>query len=124
MLKLISKNAQPEFDTRERCSIVEILNDAENPDISIARCRVKPGIITELHSLRNTKETYIIEAGQGMMDDGEIEPMAVKAGDKIMISSGQPQRIRNVGECDLIFLAVCNPRFEPDCYVPLEGDLA
>ena len=122
MLKLITRNAQPEFETRERCSIVEILNDAESSDVSIARCRVKPGIITELHSLRNTKETYVIEAGQAMMDDGECEPIAVEIGDKIMISSGHPQRIRNIGECDLIFLAVCNPRFEPECYIPLEGE--
>ncbi|HMS81746.1 MAG TPA: hypothetical protein PKC20_19920 [Burkholderiaceae bacterium] len=30
------------------------------------------------------------------------------------------QRIANTGETDLLFLAICTPRFEPGCYESLE----
>ena len=40
-----------EFYTEERCYITELHN---NVDSSIARARVKPGVTTELHSLRET----------------------------------------------------------------------
>jgi len=29
------------------------------------------------------------------------------------------QRISNIGTNDLIFLAICNPRFTPECYESL-----
>ena len=32
---------------------------------------------------------------------------------------GDDQRITNTGEDDLIFLAICSPRFVPDAYEPL-----
>jgi hypothetical protein len=30
------------------------------------------------------------------------------------------QRISNLGDDDLLFLAICTPRFEPGCYESLE----
>ena len=120
MLRHVPAKGGPEFPTRERCHITELLNDARSPRLSIARCRVEPGVITELHALRGTEETYLIEAGRGVMDDGEHAGRPVGPGDSILIPAGHAQRIRNTGESDLIFLAICVPRFVPDCYVPLE----
>ncbi len=119
-LTLIKHKNAVEFDTRERCSIIEILNDDESPHVSLARCKVYPGITTELHSLAGTKEVYLIEEGHGMMDDGRCEPFSVKPGDSITIPVEHPQRIKNIGEGDLVFMVVCTPRFEPACYTPLE----
>ncbi len=121
MLKLIKNKSPIEFETRERCFISEILNDEAVPGHSIARCRVKPGVTTELHSLTNTRETYTIETGQGMMDDGECEPFLVGPGDSVEILPDHPQRIKNISDVDLVILLVCIPRFVPECYVALEG---
>ncbi len=119
MLTHIENKQTEEFATRERCFIREILNDAQSPDLSVARCRVETGVITELHSLAGTQETYLIERGQGLMDDGACVPIAVGPGDSITIPPDHPQRIANTGEYDLVFTVVCTPRFKPDCYVPL-----
>ena len=119
-LTLIPNKNVAEFDTRERCSIIEILNNELSPELSIARCRVDPGVTTELHSLADTKEIYLVEEGRGMMDDGKCKPFLVNPGDIIIIPSDHPQRIKNTGEIDLVFKVVCKPRFKPACYIPLE----
>ncbi len=122
MLTRIGRNNSAAFFTRERCHIDEILNDSASPDLSIARCRVERGVTTELHCLMGTAETYLIEKGTGEMDDGTAPAFPVKAGDCVAIAPDHPQRIRNTGPDDLIFLVICRPRFEPSCYRPLEGD--
>jgi len=122
MLKHIRKKNQPEFFTSERCHITELLNDDNSPGLSVARCRVEPGVTTQLHSLKGTEETYFIESGEGVMDDGKNEENSVSAGDSICIATGHPQRIRNTGNIDLVFLVICAPRFLPDCYINLEQD--
>ena len=119
-LTLIKHKNAVEFDTRERCSIIEILNDKQSPHLSVARCKVNPGVTTELHSLVGTKEVYLIEKGSGMMDDGTCKPFTVNPGDSIVIPPDYPQRIKNIGDVDLIFKVVCTPRFMPACYTPLE----
>ncbi len=121
-LILIKNQNAVEFDTRELCSIIEILNDEQSPHLSVARCKVNPGITTELHSLAGTKEIYLIEKGSGMMDDGACEPFLVIPGDSIVIPPDHPQRIKNTGEADLVFKVMCTPRFLPACYTPLEED--
>ena len=54
------------------------------------------------------------------MSVGDDEPYPVGPGDVVSIPKGVPQRILNNGEADLIFLCVCTPRFEMDCYTSLE----
>ncbi len=120
MLRLIKNKNTDEFYTDERCFITEILNDPASPDLSVARCRVKPGIRTQLHALKDVAETYVIEVGQGFMDDGENEGFKVGPGDAVTIGAGEAQRIMNTGNEDLIFLVICQPRFVPECYLNLE----
>lgn len=109
-----------EFWTRERCFISELLNEDEWPEVSLARCRVEPGVETELHSL-DVAEWYVIERGDGRMRIGTGEPFDVGPGDSVAIAPHQSQQIHNTGDTDLVFLCVCAPRFTADCYAPLEG---
>ena len=87
---------------------------------STARCRVKSGVITEWHALDGIAERYIILSGSGRMEVGDLAPRVVCAEEVVCISPGVRQRITNLGAGDLIFLAVCTPRFYPESYIALE----
>ncbi len=113
------KAKQPEFWTRERCFITELLNDDEQTEVSIARARVEPGITTELHAL-SVAEWYVLEVGEGRMRIGDNEPFDVQGGDILAIPKNVAQQISNTGAVDLEFLCVCVPRFSPECYKSLE----
>ena len=108
-----------EFWTAERCYISEILNDERRPDVSVARCRVEPGVTTELHAL-SVSEWYVIKAGTGLMRLGNEPPFPVAPGDTVTIPKHAPQQITNTGQEDLCFLCVCAPRFSQECYTSLE----
>ena len=69
-----------------------------------------------MHSLRGTAERYVILEGEGRVDAGELRDEAVAAGDVLVIPAECPQRIANTGSTDLVFLAICSPRFRPDVY--------
>lgn len=109
-----------EFETAERCFITEVANDPADETISIARARVKPSVTTARHKLRGTDERYLIVSGQGSVELGDFEAAPVIAGDVVYIPMNTPQRITNTGKDDLIFFAVCSPRFTPSCYINLE----
>lgn len=116
---LIRAKDSSEFATRERCFITEILNDPAEPKVSLARCRVPPGVTTELHSLA-INEWYIIETGQGEMETAGNAAFTVGPGDTVVIPRDVSQRIHNSGNADLIFQCICMPRFTPLDYQPLE----
>jgi mannose-6-phosphate isomerase-like protein (cupin superfamily) len=42
-------------------------------------------------------------------------------GDVVIIPAGARQRISNTGTIDLVFLAICVPRFTPGAYVDIES---
>ena len=116
---MCNKAKPGEFWTSERCYIRELLNNDSSPEVSIARARVEPGVTTQLHALA-VAEWYVIESGSGLMTVGEAAPRDVGAGDTVSIPRGVPQRIQNNGDCDLIFLCVCVPRFLLRHYTSLE----
>ena len=62
----LGRNEKPERYTSERCWISEILNDLRWPEFSIARCRVEPGVPTELHALA-VHEGYVIERARAAL---------------------------------------------------------
>ncbi len=109
-----------EFYTAERCYITELCNTPDDPDASVARARVKPGVTTRWHRLRGTAERYYIVSGQGLVEVGALSPRAVNAGDIVLIPSMCRQRITNTGVEDLVFLAICTPRFSNDAYEDIE----
>ena len=45
---------------RERLRILEVTTGRDDPDVSIARARVEPGVTTELHSLTGVDERYLV----------------------------------------------------------------
>jgi len=95
-------------------------NTPEDPAASIARARVPPGVTTRWHRLAGTTERYVILEGTGRAHVGDREPRDVAAGDVVLIPAGCRQRITNTGAGDLVFLAICTPRFINDTYEELE----
>lgn len=114
------KSSTQEILTRERCYIRERLNDPRVPEVSIAECRVLPGVTTELHRLA-VDEWYLINEGQGLVEVGDAAAVPVGPGDTVIIPQGTAQRIRNTGTGDLRFLCICKPRFTTECYEGLEA---
>jgi mannose-6-phosphate isomerase-like protein (cupin superfamily) len=113
-------NAAKEFYTPEGCYITELSNSAGDPDVSIARARVEPGVTTRRHRLAGTAERYCILSGQGRVEVGELAPRQVGPGDVVIIPPMLAQRIANIGSEDLIFLAICSPRFSSGAYEDID----
>ena len=104
---------EKEYYFREGCFILELLNDPARPELSIARARVTPGTETRPHRLKGTIERYVIQAGKGRVFLGkDSEGHAVGPGDVVVIAAETTQSIRNDGKEDLVFLAICTPRFD------------
>ncbi|MBW2561793.1 MAG: cupin domain-containing protein [Deltaproteobacteria bacterium] len=118
--KIVRSDQGSEFYTDEGCFILELSNCAEDEAASIARARVEPGVATQRHRLRGVAERYLVLKGKGRMEMGDLPPAEVGPGDVVLIPPGCPQRITNIGDDDLLFLAVCTPRFTPDTYEEAE----
>ena len=110
-----------EFYAPEGCFILELSNTPDDPAVSIARARVPQGVTTKRHRLRGTAERYIILEGVGRVEVGNLPPQEVRPGDCVLVPPLRLQRIANIGEGDLIFLAICSPRFTPEVYEDMEG---
>ncbi len=105
-----------EYYFDEGCHIIEQLNSKESPNTSIARARVVAGTTTQWHQLNGITEHYYILEGIGLVEVGNTIKQLVTPGDIVVIPSNCRQRIHNTGNSDLIFLAICSPRFTPDKY--------
>lgn len=110
-----------EYFFAEGCFITEWSNSPDDPEVSIARARVEPGRTTRWHYLRDTVERYVVLAGTGQVEVGDLPSQAVGTGDVVVIPAGIRQRITNNGDDDLVFLAICSPRFSEAVYVDAEG---
>jgi mannose-6-phosphate isomerase-like protein (cupin superfamily) len=106
--------------TPERCYILELSNTPDDPDVSIARARVEPGVTTRWHRLAGTIERYVVISGRGRVEVGDLAPQEVSAGDVVLIPAACRQRIASIGRDDLVFLAICTPRFRPDAYEDID----
>lgn len=100
----------------EGCFITELSNSADDPEVSIARARVQPGATTRWHRLSGITERYVVIEGSGRVEIGGLSPREVEAGDVVIIPPLCAQRISNTGPGDLVFLAICSPRFVEDAY--------
>ena len=109
-----------EFYISERCFITEISNHEADPDVSIARARVEPGVTTLWHRLKGTAERYVVISGKGLVEVGDLPARELRSGDMVFIPPMCRQRITNSGPEDLIFLAICSPRFTESCYEALD----
>lgn len=109
------------FFTAERCQILEVLNHAGDPAVSVAEARVAPGVTTQLHRLHGVVERYLMVSGRGRVNVGGLPSTEVGPGDMVVIPAGVPQQISNIGEDQLVFYCICTPRFTQACYETL-GD--
>lgn len=116
----IKDRHESEFYMEERCYITELSNIDNDPDVSIARARVRPGVTTRWHRLRQTVERYLILSGEGEVEVGELKSKKVHPGDVVYIPEMCRQRIKNTGEQDLVFLAICTPRFLQSNYEDID----
>lgn len=107
-----------EYYFKEGCFIEEWHNSDADPSCSVARVRVEAKQLTKLHSLSETTERYVILAGSATVTVGE-KNWQVGEGDVVVIDPDQPQKIRNDLPSDLIFLAICTPRFSVSNYQEL-----
>lgn len=108
--------AGPEYWFREGCHITEIWNAESDPAVSVVRARVEAGGVTRWHKLDGITERYLVLSGQGRVQLGDGTDRGVEAGDAVVIPPGIAQRIANTGAADLVFQAVCTPRFRPAAY--------
>ena len=117
-------NVRDEFYISEGCHIIELSNTPDDQDVSIARARVEPGVTTRWHRLEGISERYVILEGQGRVEIGGLSPKDVSAGDVVLIPPMSMQRISNIGSKDLIFLAICSPRFVAGAYEDMENKIS
>ncbi len=120
--KISLLDSADEYYFAEGCHITELSNSAADTNVSIARARVEPGVTTRWHRLIDIEERYVIVSGYGRMELGTLAPQQVGPGDVVLIPPHTRQRIHNSGDVDLIFLAICSPRFRADAYQDMEED--
>lgn len=106
--------------TEEQCSILELSNTPDDEAVSIARARVAAGVTTRWHRLKGIAERYVILNGHGLVEVADLAPRDVGPGDVVRIPPEARQRIRNTGTQDLVFLAICTPRFRWDAYEDID----
>ena len=112
-------SADSEYFFEEGCFITELLNVIDDAEVSIAQARVCPGDTTKWHAVNGTTERYVIISGEGRVEIGNETPRLMKKFDVVSIPAGVRQRISNTGIDDLVFLAICTPRFVKENYVEL-----
>jgi len=110
-----------EYYFAEGCYILELLNTAQDEALSVARATVKPGTVTRWHALDGIVERYVVIAGTGRVEVGNDPPTEVYPGDVVLIPAGVRQRISNLADGDLVFLALCTPRFTLEKYQDLDN---
>jgi mannose-6-phosphate isomerase-like protein (cupin superfamily) len=108
-----------EYFFAEGCFITEMWNSPHDAEVSVARARVEPGVTTRWHRLHGVTERYLIL--EGRVEVGDLPPEDVGPGAVVLIPPETRQRITNTGDADLIFLAVCTPRFTLAGYEDLES---
>jgi mannose-6-phosphate isomerase-like protein (cupin superfamily) len=115
------QNSVKEYFFAEGCFITELSNSEDDLDVSVVRARVEAGKTTRWHCLRETSERYVVLEGVGLVEVHDLPAQQVHAGDVVLIPPGARQRIKNVGSGDLIFLAICSPRFTENAYLDIES---
>lgn len=113
---ILKADEAAEYYFDEGCFILELSNTVADSDVSIARARVKPGVTTQLHRLHGVIERYVLLSGVGSVVIGDMAATTVTTGDVVVIPPECPQQITNIGTDDLVFLAICSPRFRHEVY--------
>ena len=115
--RILHSDPAREYATEERCHILELSNTEADEELSVARARVEPGVTTAWHRVEETAERYVLIEGEGRVEVDGLDAEVVTAGDVVIIPPGLRQRITNTGNVDLVFLALCTPRFRQSRYI-------
>ena len=91
--RILSHQPDAEFFIDEQCYINELSNSGSDPSLSIAKARVKPGVSTRWHALKDTVERYVILAGTGRVEVGDLPAQDLGPHDVVIIPAGCRQRI-------------------------------
>jgi len=85
----------------------------EGPNHSLAYIRIPAGKSSSPHYHQVSQETYYILEGEGQMRVDEAE-FVIGPGQMCHIDAEEIHQISNLGEIDLVFLAVCVPPWVPE----------
>ena len=96
--------------------LTELWNENGDAEISVAKARLPAGEKTRVHALTATTERYLKLEGEGMVYIGSAPPQKVEKNDVVLIAPDAAQSIKNTGQQDLVFLAICTPRFKQENY--------
>jgi mannose-6-phosphate isomerase-like protein (cupin superfamily) len=80
---------------------------------SLAEIVIPPGKGSTPHYHRKSEESYLILSGRAEMHINTTQ-IKLRAGEAVLIEPMEVHQIQNVGEEDLVFLAVCVPAWHPD----------
>lgn len=111
----------PEFIAGDNTILREILHPDKadlNLRYSLAHAIVKPGLRSYPHKLK-TSEVYYILQGEGLMHIDD-ESKKVYPGHTIYIPPNAKQSITNIGNADLIFLAIVDPAWREEDEIVLK----
>lgn len=86
---------------------------------SVAHVDLPPGKSSLLHVHPDAEESYYILNGKARIRVGE-EESTITSGHIVLIPSGMPHKISNIGDGNLEFLVTCVPAWEHHNTVPLE----
>jgi len=86
---------------------------------SLAQVTIPPGKASLKHYHPVAEESYYILSGTGRLEMGGGTAL-LRAGDGVAIPAMQVHQVFNVGDDDLVLLAVCVPAWTPDNSVYLD----
>jgi len=117
---IIAGTRMPEYYFDERCYIAEWWNDPADADCSIARTR---------RARRDDAPAPAVGRHRAILPaarEQEGRSRQARGGDgRTRIGRRDPpdtaQRITNIGDEDLVFFAICTPRFHPDIYETIDN---
>lgn len=95
--------------------IAEIIGKAVGDECnhSLARIIIPPGKSSTLHYHKITQETYFVLKGEGKMEVNQ-NSFSLLPGQACWLEAGDIHKIRNDGETELVFLAICAPAWVPE----------
>jgi mannose-6-phosphate isomerase-like protein (cupin superfamily) len=97
----------------DNCLLKELLNPLQDDlelRYSLAVGRVQPGGETFLHRLKNSEVYFFLKGTAEIYIDDDIG--VVGAGQVVYVPPGASQRVKNVGEDELLFACIVDPAWQ------------
>ncbi len=86
---------------------------------SLAQIVIPPGKASLKHFHPSVEESYYILSGSARMEI-DADAAILGPGDSIVIRPEQVHRISNIGDSNVVLLAVCVPPWTPECSIMLD----